>query len=607
LLRALFYLQSNHPIDPTLFDALSRAQAAFAQHDPVLEEGLALILLGRCHLRGGQWATARQSFESAQALVEKGADRALGYRILYGLGEVERAQKHPESAIGYYRAAIQQIESIRYELQIETFRAGFLTDKIEIYQDLADLHLEMGDLDLAFQVVEWAKSRLVTEKLAFRLTTEVRQAINSDDEQIRALAQQLAEALQTLDGLYNQVRLETMQSREDISLAPPRQTTILVAALETTVQTLVQQIQRRQPLFSALTAGYASSLANVQDCLQAAIFLQYHIIKDQVFVFIVDRFGIQHHRKLGSLSEIDNARHAFITAVERLLEISVRFGPQKTLRYLPALLDDANKHLKTLHTLLMQPLLEQLPANRPLIIAPDGPLTYVPFHALYDGQAYLIEQRALSYTPSATILDLCTQHQVDGEGVLLFGYDSARLHSVSVELNRLALLFPTAELYSGEQATTTTFMARAPHHQRIHLAAHATFRADNPMLSSIALADRRLTLAEIARLQINAELVVLSGCETGYGQLHGTDLLSLAGGFLGAGARSLLVSLWRVEDHTTAALMQHFYQALLEGQTQARALQTAQLALLNQGRSAKEDAVYCHPAYWAPFTLVGKP
>ncbi|MCX6049399.1 MAG: tetratricopeptide repeat protein, partial [Chloroflexi bacterium] len=146
LLRALFYLQSNHPIDPSLFDALRRAQAAFAQHGPVLEEGLALILLGRCHLSGGQWAAARQTFEAAQALVEKGADRALGYRILYGLGEVERAQKHPESAIDYYRAAIQQIESIRYELQIETFRAGFLTDKIEIYQDLADLHLEMGDL-----------------------------------------------------------------------------------------------------------------------------------------------------------------------------------------------------------------------------------------------------------------------------------------------------------------------------------------------------------------------------------------------------------------------------------------------------------------------------
>ncbi|CAN5778946.1 hypothetical protein BH10CHL1_BH10CHL1_23630 [soil metagenome] len=607
LLRTLFYLQSNRPIDPALLDALRRAQAAFAQHGPVLEEGLALILLGRCHLRSGRWEMARQTFEAAQALSEKGADRALGYRILYGLGEVERAQNHLEKAIGYYTAAIQQVESIRYELQVETFRAGFLTDKIEIYQELADVYRQSGNLALAFQVVEWAKSRLVTEKLAFRLTSEVNQAIHSDDGEIRELAQQLAAALQTLDSLYDQARLETMQSREDITLAPLRQTTILVAELETTVQTLVQQIQRRQPLFSALTAGYTSSLPKVQACLREAIFLQYHVVKDQVFVFIVDRAGIQQHCKLAKLADIDHARHAFITAVERLLEISVRFGPQKTLRYLPALLDDANKHLKALYGLLIQPILAFLPAKRPLIISPDGPLAYIPFHSLYDGQTYLIEHRAISYTPSATILDLCTQPKAASAGILLFGYDSKHLQSVSVELNRLAQLFPTAERYSGEQATTTTFIARVQHQQRVHLAAHATFRADNPMLSSIALADRRLTLAEIARLQINADLVVLSGCETGYGQLHGTDLLSLASGFLGAGARSLLVSFWRVEDSATANLMQHFYQAILAGQEHASALQTAQIALLNQGRQSKEDTVYCHPAFWAPFTLVGKP
>ena len=126
------------------------------------------------------------------------------------------------------------------------------------------------------------------------------------------------------------------------------------------------------------------------------------------------------------------------------------------------------------------------------------------------------------------------------------------------------------------------------------------------MLSALALADRGLTLAEIARLPLDADLVVLSGCETGYGQLRGADLLSLAGGFLGAGARSLLVSLWRVEDQAAAQIVQHFYQSLLAGRSRSAALRDAQLALLEQGRNGTSaTSLYGHIAFWAPFFLLG--
>jgi CHAT domain-containing protein len=127
------------------------------------------------------------------------------------------------------------------------------------------------------------------------------------------------------------------------------------------------------------------------------------------------------------------------------------------------------------------------------------------------------------------------------------------------------------------------------------------------MLSSLSLADRRLTLAEVARLRLGADLVALSGCETGRGRLYGADLISLAGGFLGAGARSLLVSLWRVDDATTARLMSGFYRALRRGEGRAAALRTAQLGLLALGRERPiEYDAYRHPAYWAPFVLVGE-
>lgn len=126
------------------------------------------------------------------------------------------------------------------------------------------------------------------------------------------------------------------------------------------------------------------------------------------------------------------------------------------------------------------------------------------------------------------------------------------------------------------------------------------------MLSSIALSDRRLTLAEISRLHLRADLATLSGCETAAGQLTGTDVLSLATGFLGAGVRSLLVSMWRVEDSTTARLMDSFYGAVQGGHSYAEALCTAQRALLTLGRQSEdEQKAFQHPAFWAPFVLHG--
>ena len=115
-----------------------------------------------------------------------------------------------------------------------------------------------------------------------------------------------------------------------------------------------------------------------------------------------------------------------------------------------------------------------------------------------------------------------------------------------------------------------------------------------------------MTLAEIGRLQLDADLVTLSGCETGAGKLYGADLISLACGFLGAGARSLLVTLWRVDDEAIALQVGAFYRALQGGEGRAAALQRAQLDFLALGREGPEFGVYRHPAYWAPFVLLGE-
>ena len=155
----------------------------------------------------------------------------------------------------------------------------------------------------------------------------------------------------------------------------------------------------------------------------------------------------------------------------------------------------------------------------------------------------------------------------------------------------------------GNNATVTHVKDACSKARIIHFACHGHFSASSPLGSGLKLADRWLTVRDIYSMRLQAELVTLSGCETGRNLITaGDELMGLLRGFLAAGARSLLVSLWRVNDESTANLMADFYSLWHATTTSkmplAGALREAQLRLRKQ---------YAHPAFWAPFILVGKP
>ena len=138
----------------------------------------------------------------------------------------------------------------------------------------------------------------------------------------------------------------------------------------------------------------------------------------------------------------------------------------------------------------------------------------------------------------------------------------------------------------------------ARHSTFVHVATHATFRQDNPMFSSFKLADGYVTALDLFSMNCQTNLVVMSGCKSGLGQVGGSDdLLGLMRGFFYAGARSLLLSLWNVNDESTVRLMKAFYAEWITGAPKAKALQKAMQTV--------RDA-YPNPFYWAPFLLVGK-
>jgi CHAT domain-containing protein len=170
--------------------------------------------------------------------------------------------------------------------------------------------------------------------------------------------------------------------------------------------------------------------------------------------------------------------------------------------------------------------------------------------------------------------------------------------AVTQEAKAVARHLPGAEVLNDGQATTHALQSASSGCDVLHLACHGLFRSDNPMFSSLKLHDGWVTAADVMRLDLGGALVTLSACESGRNEVFaGDELIGLTRAFLGVGASTLVVSLWVVQDETTASLMEKYYERLGAGAGAAEALRAAQLEIKDERP---------HPYYWAPFVLVGR-
>ena len=292
----------------------------------------------------------------------------------------------------------------------------------------------------------------------------------------------------------------------------------------------------------------------------------------------------------------------------------------------------ATKRLKRLHELLINPIADLLPRNPNdrVTFIPQSRLFLVPFPALQDKDGkYLIEKHTILTSPSIQVLDLTRKQRqrignkpIDANNTLIVGNPTMPkvppkiggtpeqlipLPGTEREAKAIAKLFKTQSL-TGNQATETEVTQRLPQARLIHLATHGLFDDVQGLNSSIALApspgnkgnekgDGLLTAGEILDLKLNAELVVLSACDTGRGRISGDGVIGLSRSLITAGVPSVLVSLWSVPDAPTAELMTEFYQNLQKSPDKAQALRQAMLTTMKQ---------HPNPVDWAAFTLIGE-
>jgi CHAT domain-containing protein len=275
-----------------------------------------------------------------------------------------------------------------------------------------------------------------------------------------------------------------------------------------------------------------------------------------------------------------------------------RLGAEYAQAFEHALLETINGCLQEFYDLLIAPIRSRLQTSH-LIVVPHGALHHLPFHALFDGTNYLVDDFTISYAPSASIYTLCHARTANTSGpALILGVPDPAIPAVEAEAAAVAQILPDANLIVGENATTSLLAEKGAQTRYLHIATHGYFRQDQPMFSGIRLADSCLSLYDLYQMKLPVELVTLSGCSTGLNVVSaGDEILGLARGLICAGAQTALLSLWDVQDQSTAEFMSIFYERLAGSQNKAQAVRDAALQL----RKSR-----AHPYYWAPFVLVGK-
>ncbi len=589
LYQALAFFQEHRLAEA---ETLCASALRFFSRSPMMAKAaLCQLLLARIHLAAGRVEVARETCLGAIARLEQAETPALTYQAYFVLGLVEEALHAPEAARRAYETAHGRLENLRSHLKSEEMKIAFLKDKTAIYEALVRMRLRKGaspaDLEAAFAYIEQAKSRSLADLIAYRGST-----LPSPRNTHRALVEEVSALRAELN-----YHTRSIQLREN-SAGPAGTAQIekLRRAARDCEQRLMEtmanlRVEDRE--FANLDEARSIDLETIRSVLpEETVLLQYYRVQDTFYACLLSRRDLK-IVPLGSASKLRR-----VLQLLRFQLSKFRLGADYVRTFEQRLRQATEAHLREFYDQLIAPVQEHLRASH-LIVAPHEFLHYLPFQALTDGTRYLGDRYTISYTPSASVYYLCrTKNVTESEGSLVLGVPDPAAPQIENEVRAVASVLPDAHVYLGKEVTLEVLKERGARSRYIHIATHGWFRQDNPMFSSISLGNSNLNLFDLYQLSLPAELVTLSGCGTGLNVVVGGDeLMGLKRGLLYAGAQGVLLTLWDVNDLSTAEFMKSFYEQLRGTSNKAEAVRQATAELRRK---------YPHPYYWAPFILVGK-
>lgn len=565
---------------------LQAAYHTFKEHHLIIRQIKATLLAAEIALKRQNLDQAETLARQALAMAREQNMPSLSFRGHTLLARCLRQQGHRRQAMTAYKHAIENLESLRGHMMVE-FQADFLEDKTAIYEEAITLALELEQPQQAFALAERSKSQALLSMLAHQIDLSFQARRPEDAPLVQELLAMRAERERLI------VRWETHEEAHTYENAQK---------IQQKIRTLEKNIAQRWRQLLVRHADYArdAQLWQVQSespqpyLDENTLLVAYFVNRDHIDVFLVDQNTVTARTLAVTLPEI--------IRLQKLLTLNFHATAHASARQTAPLLKNAQGLLAQLHAHLIAPIQDQLQHYPRLIITPHSTLHYLPFHALFDGQHYLIESHDVSYLPGSSLLRYCTSPHIASKSAIAFGYSANGLLPHTLQEAQIV-----ADLLSGEVLLEKDATRSRVHDARasvLHFATHGVFRPDEPLFSGIQLADGWLTTLDIFNLKLEASLVTLSACQTGRHSIGGGDeLLGMARAFLYAGAASLLLSHWNIDDAVTASFISHFYRQLAVGERKATALRQAQLAILH----SSDDDAHQHPFYWAPFFLMGSP
>lgn len=610
---------------------LEEALAIAEESAAVLEAAGAALECAQARLLAAAVSHALGRSKRAAALVKEviafAVDEGIDHLACDAFGlqaDFAAAAGDSKAALAASLSAIGALERAQGQVVAE-HRADFLGGRERAYERVVDMHLEIGDVETALAFVDRAKSRALValvEGSGGISAPEPSDADRRDHEAIEAL-------------VLERARLVEGAGRDDGTPADPR----AVRRIEREIGALREQRTFRHMDFAdggdvwSLDGGEAAT--PVPD---GAAVLEYYGVDGRFVGFARTGEGVVARRL-----DVDDAA---VQALLRALRLNFVAAPHASERHIAVLEAGARSILSRLHTGLVAPFGDRLAGVSRLFVVPHGRLHYVPFHALHDGRSYLAADHEVSYLPSARTL---TARGPDpdpdagpssglglglgpgagaGAGAGVGVGSSGRGRAVSVlavgnacggrlphaveEARAVAALWGEAgTILAAESATRSSVRAGMGDAEIVHIAAHGRYDAESPLFSGIRLGDGDLTALDIFETRLGASLVTLSACESALSTIGGGDeIQGMIRAFLTAGARSIVASLWMIEDACGADFMLRFYSSLRAGTPKGAALTSIYREFIADEVASGDGKIarrYVHPFYWAPYLLIGDP
>jgi CHAT domain-containing protein/tetratricopeptide (TPR) repeat protein len=562
--------------------------------------------------------------ERAVAIAKTIGDRERLFEAHTNAGRAYRALHQSDRASAAFEEAIDAVESLRADVAGgEQEQHQFFAEKVTPYQQMAEMLVEQNHVTEALAFVERAKGKALLDVLRggrIRITKAMTATERDREEQLEA----------ELVSLNNEVQQETQQAKPDQEHLNDLKRRLEQARVEfdqfqTTLYANHSELRVQRGQVAPVTLVDAAHLLPENGAV-----LEFLVGEKALHLFVITRNPDQ--------AEPELRVYPIGIGAEDLTGRAEAFRQQLALHDL-----NFRASARGLYKLLLKPAQQQLAGKNALIIVPDGPLWNLPFQALRQNNRYLVENYAIAYAPSLTVLremmhlrqknlppETSSQantllamadpalgtESLARAAIVYRGEKLSSLPETRQEVHALRQLYGAlqSEIYTGGDAREDRFKAEAGKFRILHLATHGILDNASPMYSNILLSpgdngqeDGLLEAREIMQMDLKADLAVLSACETARGRISaGEGVIGLSWAFFVAGTSTTVVSQWKVESISTAKLMMAFHRARQaddQGASTfrtARALQQAELQLLHDPR-------FKDPVYWAGFVVVGDP